>query len=148
MTSITAPLTIDEEAVLGILAQGGSVAPIGRWEKPVKALVSRGLATAPDQFNSMITDAGRAALDAQEDQSAVGMIHAFNQAIPARDEARELVNQAVALLTRAALLSTEATGDPPLLALERWMEAARTAAKKELAKPARKEIGHGRNHNL
>ena len=75
---MTEPLTDDEYSVLMIAAEGQSLMPIGRWEKPVERLVSRGLLHSHDRFNNVITPMGRAALAGHEAQVDLGIKQAIN----------------------------------------------------------------------
>ena len=59
-------LTTDEFAVLLLADDGASMMPIGRWEKPVKALASLGLLRKADEVNYVITPAGSAARQARD----------------------------------------------------------------------------------
>ncbi len=61
-------MTNDELTVLMIAAEGGSMAPIGRWEKPIRDLVSRGLMRKHDGVNYVITSAGMDAVLLEEKQ--------------------------------------------------------------------------------
>ena len=61
-------LSDDERAVLMIAGGGLSMIPIGRWEVAVKALASRGLLEMLDSVNYVITDEGRAALKAADEE--------------------------------------------------------------------------------
>lgn len=63
---ILAPLTDDERAVLMIASQGAPMIPIGRWERPIKALARRGFMQMLDAMNYVITEAGRAAMNSAE----------------------------------------------------------------------------------
>ena len=84
-------LTDDEFALLEIASHGESMIPIGRWERPLKALATKGLMFANDSVNYVITDGGRAALDGYKDDVdtawAKAAIAAHNGAV----EQRQLV---------------------------------------------------------
>ena len=60
-------LTDDEFTLLEIASHGESMIPIGRWERPLKALASKGLMFASDSANYVITESGRAALGGHKD---------------------------------------------------------------------------------
>lgn len=78
-------MTTDELTVLMIAVGGESMIPIGRWEAPIRALTERGLLRALDAVNFVITDAGRAAVKAEEKEAD----QAFTKAILARNQSPE-----------------------------------------------------------
>jgi FkbM family methyltransferase len=59
-------MTDDEMTVLMIAAEGESMAPIGRWKEPLLALTERGLMSASDSVNYVITVKGRSELAREE----------------------------------------------------------------------------------
>ncbi len=61
-------MTNDEMTVLMIAAEGESMIPIGRWEKPIHDLTDRGLLRKLDAVNYVITSKGTDALQAEEKQ--------------------------------------------------------------------------------
>jgi FkbM family methyltransferase len=61
-------MTNDEMTVLMIAAEGESMIPIGRWEKPIHDLAQLGLMSKLDSTNYVITPAGREAVKAEEQQ--------------------------------------------------------------------------------
>jgi hypothetical protein len=70
MTAETiAPLTEDERAVLMIAERGEYMIPMGRWERPIKSLAARGFMRMIDSVNYVITEAGRLASSAAEDDA-------------------------------------------------------------------------------
>lgn len=86
-------LTQDEYAVLMIAEKGESIAAIGRWEKPIQSLVARGLMRANDKFNNVITDAGRVAVE-KEDDSVIGEVLEVNNKIAKQKMLRSTVRPA------------------------------------------------------
>ena len=61
-------MTDDELTVLMIAAEGQSMIPIGRWEKPVRDLAFRGLLHKNDDVNYVITPEGRKAMEQESGQ--------------------------------------------------------------------------------
>jgi hypothetical protein len=55
-------LTDDEFTLLEIMSRGEAMMAIGRWERPLKHLVVKGMADPQDGFNYIITEKGREAL--------------------------------------------------------------------------------------
>ena len=84
-------LTDDEYAILMIAAEGRSMIPIGRWEKPVNDLVARGLMIRHDPANNTISPAGREALE-QRERDDVDAIRAVNQKMERAQAAPEAVS--------------------------------------------------------
>lgn len=87
------PLSTNEYALLQIMARGESIADLGeysRWSSPLAELVKRGYAKALDKFNHVITEAGRAACSATEDDEMRMLIRANNTLIEAR-QTREIL---------------------------------------------------------
>ena len=130
-------LTEDEEAVLLIAAEGSWLAPIGRWEKPIKNLALRGLFFRKDDVNYGITDAGRqrvAQLNGPEtDARLKSIIEMSNKAGAAQAYARTFVEPASQLLLQLAELSAGITGDPPDAAAEKWAQVILDRTKQLLA---------------
>lgn len=79
-------LTQDEETCLLILAQGASMAPIGRWEKTLASLAQRGLSKRLDASNYVVTERGRAVADKSDDAFVRGWIKDSNAAVARRNE--------------------------------------------------------------
>lgn len=71
-------LTQDEYTVLLIASSGESMMPIGRWEKPVEALVERGFLQRHNKFNNTITETGKKAIAAREQEDDSALINAVN----------------------------------------------------------------------
>ncbi len=115
-------LTDDEFTILMIAAQGESMMPIGRWEKPVSNLVKRGLLQSNDRFNNAITDKGRAALDAKNTDDATALIAAFNVPTASVSRTRKIAEQAAEQLAEVSRASYAITGDAPADAARRWSE--------------------------
>jgi hypothetical protein len=67
--TVIVPLSDDERVVLMIAAEGSFMIPIGRWRETILALASRGFLRKLDDVNYVITEAGRAASDAAEDDA-------------------------------------------------------------------------------
>lgn len=61
-------LTTDELTVLMIAAQGESMMAIAHWKQPVESLIAKGYlqSRGDDNFNCVITPAGRAACEARD----------------------------------------------------------------------------------
>lgn len=74
-------LSDDELTVLQIAAQGESIAPIGRWEAPVKKLAFLGYLRRLDDFNYVITPKGHHRADEQEDEDAMAFLRLNNEAV-------------------------------------------------------------------
>lgn len=90
---ILPPLSTNEYALLQIMARGESIADLGeysRWSSPLAELVKRGYAKALDKFNHVITEAGRAACSATEDDEMRMLIRANNALVEAR-QTREIL---------------------------------------------------------
>ena len=120
-------LNSDEVTVLMIANRGESMIPIGRWETSVKSLADKGYMTQAIQgalgpVNYIITDAGRRALAADEDDDIRQMIVASNRVVNARTQAQHSVEQAAKHLADAARASVLGTGDSPEQAARRWHE--------------------------
>ena len=84
-------LTDDEFAILLIAAEGRSMLPIGRWQKPVEDLVARGLMIRHDPSNNTISPAGREALE-QRERDDVDAIRAVGQKLARTQAAPEAVS--------------------------------------------------------
>ena len=130
-TAETAPVTElsdDEFTILMAAGQGNSMMPIGRWEAPVESLVTRGLLERRDKFNNFITSAGRAALEghtkAVDDSAARAIIAHHNAGVTFRKQITELAESLVVAARDAA----KATGDEPLVALQKCVAAIRDRA--------------------
>ena len=115
-----AELTDDEFVVLQIMAQGQAVAAIGRWEKPLDALVDRGLARRLDKFNNIITTEGTKACAAREAGDDAALRGLIPQVATAQTAARGHVEAAAEHLARAAQASAPVTGDGVETALVTW----------------------------
>ena len=110
----------DEYTVLMIMAKGQSLAAIGHWEKPLDALVERGLARRLDKFNNIITTEGTKALGAREQADDEALKSLVPQIATAQNTARSHVEAAAQHLCRAAQASASMTGDTPEVALMTW----------------------------
>ena len=116
-------LTPDEEACLLIMAEGGSIAPIARWEKPVYELARRGLATRKDAFNYIISGAGRervAQLEKEHDAALGGLIERCGVMEVTQKRIIDFAEQAAQLLAVEALASAKVTSDSPEIAARKW----------------------------
>ena len=87
MTATEPALSDDELVVLSIAAEGESMIPIGRWEEPVKRLVTLGYLWSADKFNNLITERGRKRWAAEDDREIDAIIRLNNQM--AREKAAE-----------------------------------------------------------
>ncbi len=116
-------LTEQELGVLQIHAQGGNVAAVGHWEKPVDHMVALGLLKRHDKHNHSLTPAGEAALEADEREkdAALGrMIEAGSVMGATQKRIREFAEQAAQLLAQAAQASNKVVGDDPDVAVRKW----------------------------
>ena len=86
---MTHKLTDDEFIVLKIASTGVTLAPIGRWEKPIKVMTALGLMKPEDAVNYRITDKGMQAVYDAEDEVARAFIAANNEAYKKREAAEE-----------------------------------------------------------
>ena len=121
-------LTDDERTVLMIADCGESMMPIGRWEQPVEHLVEIGYLQRHDKFNNTITEAGRLALnDEQEivdDTAAKAVITIHNAKVAYRQVGNAIAEQ----LAEMAKLAAASTGDELLVALQKCVAAVRDRA--------------------
>ena len=118
-------LTSDEEACLLIMAEGGFLAPIGRWEKPVYELARKGLATRKDPLNYIISGAGRervAQLEKEHDAVFGGLIERCGVMEVTQKRIIDFAEQAAQLLAAAALASEKVTGDSSEAAVRKWSD--------------------------
>ncbi len=113
-------LSDDEFTCLMITAQGESIMPIGRWERPVESLVAKGYLERHDKFNNTITPAGRAALQKRDHDDTTAMVTTFRAAADMQAKARSSADAAVMMLVEAAKASVSATGDTMQVAVMRW----------------------------
>jgi hypothetical protein len=113
-------VTDDEFALLMIMAQGQSVAAIGKWEKPLDALVERGLARRLDKFNNIITTEGRKACDTRESADTAALKSLLPQIASAQDASRGHIEAAAQHLAQAARITAPMTGDGPETAMLNW----------------------------
>lgn len=110
---------------------------IARWEKPVDALVTKGLMVRGDRFNNFITDAGRAAIAEAEKQDDGAYRQILQQGISLRNQQTQAhlsIEQAAKNLVIAAKASALATGDTPQAAVEKWMPEIHRRALELLAR--------------
>lgn len=104
MTDITAPLTQDERTVLMIVARGEAMMAIGRWKAAILSLVKRGLMIRHDDFNNVISDAGRAAIEATERAVDEEVKAAFSRAAPALSPSEDIEEQVFETVYRGGVL--------------------------------------------
>ncbi len=78
-------LSQDELTVLMIAVHGESMMAIGRWQKPIESLLQKGYmqSRGGDNFNCIITDAGRAACEARDKQDQDDLDNEFRKIPPA-----------------------------------------------------------------
>lgn len=130
---IQVPLTQDEHSILLIAAEGGSIAPIGKWKDPVLNLHRRGLLRRLDDMNYVGTEAGNRAGEELENENLRALIHAnnavHNQISKPRDEAMMLVDQAAQLIRKAAEITAPVSGHELGNAIDQWAMAAARKAK-------------------
>ncbi len=127
-----AGLTQDDCTVLLIADQGESLAPIGRWEQPIRKLHALGLLKQNDAVNFVITANGRTALrqeEAKNDQALAGL---FQTASAVQSNIQDFAEQAAQLLASAGQASARVTGDAPSVAVDKWAEVLRKRAKELL----------------
>ena len=74
-------LSQDELTVLMIAVHGESMMAIGRWQKPIESLLQKGYmqSRGGDNFNCVITPAGRAACEARDRQDTVDLMSAITR---------------------------------------------------------------------
>jgi hypothetical protein len=113
-------LSDDEITILMIAAQGESMMAIAHWKAPVESLIQKGYlqSRGGDNFNCVITEAGRAAC--KDDATFKAMIEAGSIAGSTKKVIRDHAEQAAQLLAKAARASHSATGDAPEYAVEKW----------------------------
>lgn len=117
-------LTDDEFSVLLIAAQGESMIPIGRWQKPVESLVAKGFLFRQDQNNNTITNAGRRAVEARDNADAKALI----EVAAAMPNIRAVADGMATALAGIARESNRVTGDAPADAARKWSEIILTRA--------------------
>jgi len=103
-------LSNDELTVLMIAAQGESMMPIGRWEKPVESLVAQGLLKRHDKFNNVITPEGERAL--AKDDDARQLIETNNAIVLAKQQMEQAIGKAARELKAATEIAMRVTGEP------------------------------------
>ena len=116
-------ITDAEMAVLMIAARGEFMLAIGSWEQPTKSLEAKGfmkreIINGGPQYT--ITDAGRAAMEAEDNKNLKAMIEKGAIAGTAQKQCRELAEQAAQNIAKCARLTSVAMGDAPVAAGERW----------------------------
>lgn len=121
-------LSQDELTVLMIADKGESMMAIGRWEAPVNSLVARGYLKQHDKFNNSITDAGRQAVNQDEDDDIRAMITVNNAIANGRQKTREAAEAIAVQLVDLAEASSRITGDSKRDALEKWSRQILTRA--------------------
>lgn len=120
-------LTDDERTVLMIADKGELMIPIGRWEQPVEHLVKLGYLQCHDKFNNTITEAGRVALNDEQDIVDDNFAKAFIKANNAVVIVNSLQNISVELVKWAKEVAEE-TACEPLVALQKCVAAVRDRA--------------------
>jgi len=115
-------LSDDELTVLMIAAQGESMIATGRWKQPTESLIAKGYlqSRGGDNFNCIITEAGRAACKEAEDAPYNEMIETGSKIGATQKAIRDFAEQAAQLLAKAAQASHQAVGDAPEYAAEQW----------------------------
>ena len=121
-------LSQDELTILMIAAEGESMMPIGRWEKPLDSLVAKGFMHRHDKFNVVITPAGRQACKETEDGNIRGLIEANNTMVTGKETARRNAEAIAVQLVDLSELSSKLTGDDKVEALRRWSKIILTRA--------------------
>lgn len=111
MTEIVSPLTTEESTVLQLAAAGESMIDMGehsKWHTAINSLVKRGFLHRHDQFNNVITPAGRAAIAAEEadsDRELGKLIEGFGRVQIGHDHIRKLVEEGAQKLAEAVRCS-------------------------------------------
>jgi len=127
-------LSDDELTVLMIAEAGESMIAIGRWKQPTESLIAKGYlqSRGGDNFNCIITEAGRAACKEAEyapyrtacmggeDAPYKEMIETGSKIGATQKAIRDFAEQAAQLLAKAAQASNRVTGDTPEVAAEKW----------------------------
>lgn len=128
---MTSDLSQDEHTVLLIAAQGESLAPVGRWEIPVRSLAQRGYLKMLDSVNFVITATGQAAVQNQEaanDRALAQTIERCGEMAAVQKNIQGFAEQAANLLATAGKASAAVTGDDPSVAIDKWSEIIRKRA--------------------
>jgi hypothetical protein len=114
-------LSDDELTVLMIANAGESMMAIGRWKQPTESLIAKGYlqSRGGDNFNCIITEAGRAACKEAEDDYKP-LVEIGSKIGATQKAIRDFAEQAAQLLAKAAQASHQAVGDAPELAAEKW----------------------------
>lgn len=94
--------------------------PIGRWEKPIKEMIARGLMLANDSVNVVTTVAGKLALEAAENKVFGELVDKAREVETPHNEIRKDVESAAHLLARIASRSARVTGKPPVHEAREW----------------------------
>lgn len=134
-------VTPDEYTILEIAATGKSMMPIGRWEQPTESLIAKGMMkpsppSAQDptgRFNCFITDAGRAAIKAYDQEVYGGIIEQRNKRVqqqPAQTEMQQHIRSAATYFYKALDAVMQATGDTEQQAKERLLPLLKQALEK------------------
>lgn len=119
-------LTDDEYSVLMIVAEGGTIGPIGHWEKPVKALHMRGLLYQHNAWNYGKTEAGEKALAEREkeyDAQLGQILTGANALAVAASEARVAAEESAKHLANAIRVSAKAAGQTREAVARQWSAA-------------------------
>src|SRR5208282_6578518 len=107
-------LTYDERTVLMIADEGESMMPLGRWEQPVEHLVELGYLQRHDRFNNTITEAGRLALNDEQDIVDDNFARAFIKANNAVVVVNALQNISADLVKWAKEVAEETECEPTI----------------------------------
>lgn len=124
-------LTDDEYTVAMLAHQGQYLAPIGRWEKPIRDMHARGLLNKIDDSNYIANQATRAALMKHEegiDNEFRRAIEANNNIANASTQAQQSIRQSALHLSFAAKAAALATGETPEQAVKKWLGAVEKEA--------------------
>ena len=121
-------LTDDERTVLMITDRGESLAAIGRWEQPVEHLVEIGYLQRHDKFNNTITEAGRLALNDEQEIVDTAAAKALIAASNMRVTQQVAYENIAGYLAFEARERAKATGDELLVALQKCVAAVRDRA--------------------
>ena len=133
-------LSIDEQTVLLIAAEGERLIPIGRWKEPIDSLFAKGFLVRERHpgdptgyFNNVISPLGRAAVDALDSEfdkvltdmanprQTTTMVAASQK--HTRDKFRAQAEYIAGQMVELARESVAATGEDVGVALKNWTRA-------------------------
>src|SRR5258705_7494954 len=119
-------LTDDEVTVLMIAAEGQSMIPLGRWEKPVHSLTAKAYLRKADDVNFYITDAGRQAIkarDKEDDALFAKVLNKTSKLVSAQSTITQDGENLARTLVEMGRASMPLTGDSLESAIRKWAKA-------------------------